>query len=193
MVLCIRCRLEKIKQETTVDYSIIVGASAGWGRVGEQDPPLGLVVLCERAGLRARAKLMYLHPHPLSGPGLNRWFLFFLADLWQSHKRPLLWHEAKRLRPLLARAGEGGENRGELRRGRAECGGEPREWNKEPAEDNNEQSIFNPTTTLPKNYPQIKISAKNLWQFNGSCERGACREHVISGFWWLIVNCVNIH
>lgn len=113
---------------------------------------------CVRGQGRGRgAKLMYLHPHPLSGPGLNRWFLFFLADLWQSHKRPLLWHGAKRLRPLLARAGEGGENRGELRRGRAECGGQPgergreraREANKEPAEDNNGQSTFSPATTLP--------------------------------------------
>lgn len=42
---------------------------------------LGAVVLCARAGPRARAKLMYLHTYPLSGPGLNRWFLFFMADL----------------------------------------------------------------------------------------------------------------
>lgn len=84
----------------------------GW--VGVEDPLVGSVVLCARAGLRTRAKLVYLHTHPHSGPGLNRWFLFFLADLWQSHKRPLLWHEAKRLRPLLAGAEEGGENRGEL-------------------------------------------------------------------------------
>lgn len=145
----VRWRLTKINHETTADYSIIAGGREGWGWVGAQDPPLGSVVLCARAGPRARAKLMYLHPHPLSGPGLNRWFLFFLADLWQSHKRPLLWHEAKRLRPLLASAGEGGENRGELRRGRAQCGGEPRERNKEPAEDNNGQSTFTLTTTLP--------------------------------------------
>lgn len=49
--------------------------------MGEPDPLVGLVVLCPLAGLRAMAKLMYLHPYPLSGPGLNRWFLFFLADL----------------------------------------------------------------------------------------------------------------
>lgn len=149
LFLFVSRRQNKVNHETSADCSLIAGGSAGWGWVGVQAPPLGSVVLCARAGLRARAKLVYLHPHPLSGPGLNRWFLFFLADLWQSHKRPLLWHEAKRLRPLLARAREGGENRGELRRGRAKCGGEPRGRNKEPAEDNNGQSTSSPTATFP--------------------------------------------
>lgn len=36
--------------------------------MGVQDPPLGLVFLCARVGLRARAKLIYLHPHPLLRP-----------------------------------------------------------------------------------------------------------------------------
>lgn len=40
---------------------------------------------------------------------------------------------------------------------------------------------------------RIKLSVKNLWQFKGSRESGARREHVISGFWWLRESCVNIH
>lgn len=46
----------------------------GSGSLGVQGPSTG-------RSERARAKLMYLHPHPLTGPSLNRWFLFFLADL----------------------------------------------------------------------------------------------------------------
>lgn len=36
------CRLNKVNNETAVDYRIIAGRSAGWDWVGVQDPPLGL-------------------------------------------------------------------------------------------------------------------------------------------------------
>lgn len=169
--------------ESTVQHRLW---RAGWIWVEVEEPPVGSVVLWARAGLRARAKLMYLHPHPLSGPGLNRWFLFFLADLWQSHKRPLLWHEAKRLRPLLARAGEGGENRGELRRGRDTV---EESWEGEIKSqwritmDNHQPEIQTQLFFEKKISQQIKSAVKILRQFSCSQESGGSMWLVGSGGW----------
>lgn len=148
----------KINHYNNQDYSLIAGGRVCWQRFEVHGPSVGSVVQRALAELRARPKLVYLHPRALSGPGLNRWFLFFLADLWQSHKRPLLWHEAKRLRPLLARAGGGKRVRGEPPRGRAECGGEPR-GRKEPAVGNNGQSRLKPTTSTT----EANSTHMNFW------------------------------
>lgn len=49
--------------------------------------------------------------------------------------------------------------RAEEGKGGPQCGREPRGRNKEPAEDNNEQSL-NPTTALPKNLSTNKSQLK---------------------------------
>lgn len=170
--VCVNCNFQEI-----MPCSLWFRNSSGilLGEIGPFTGPSSVsVCVCVRS-MRVKAKLLYLYTHPCSSPGLNRWFLFFLADLWWSHKRPLLWQGAKRLRLELAKARQrrAGENaRGGQWGGKSAEGSEKRE----KMEDNNGQS-----TLRTENVSRARSPEPNVLE--------AKKEHVVIGCKQSICSC----
>lgn len=121
------------------------------------------VVVCTRVELRARAKLVYLHPHLLSGPGLNRWFSVFPGRFVTEPQKASALTWSQTVKAVI------GKSRGRRReQGRAEEGEgwvprrvEREEYKKKKKASSGEQWTIN-TESQPQTSPENLTANKNL-------------------------------